>query len=100
MNGNNFNHIMCVGYATCNGGGGFGGGQCGWSCGDARCEDVGGLDFGPCDLVLGWKRVNGLCEEVSGCDSQGYNFFRTERECVNVCDAGTRPVLQSQPRSR
>ena len=98
MNGNNYTRIMCVGYPTCTGGSGFGGGQCGWSCGDPRCEDVGGLDFGLCDMVLGWKRVNGVCEEVSGCSNQGYQFFSTQRECARTCDARVRPSTSRQTR--
>jgi hypothetical protein len=102
VQGNSYNHIMCVGYPTCNGGGSLSGGQCGFICGDPRCEDVGGIDFGNCRMLMGWAKVNGQCTQLSGCGDQGYEFFGTEAECQRACEDGTRPapVLQSRPRSR
>jgi len=90
--GNAYNHIMCIGYGTCNGGG-LGGGQCGWTCGNAQCDDVGGVDFGMCDMFLGYKMVNGRCEGVSGCGNLGFQFFNTASECRRSCGL---PTVQSR----
>ncbi|MCB0760004.1 MAG: T9SS type A sorting domain-containing protein, partial [Flavobacteriales bacterium] len=34
------------------------------------CMDLGGLDFGPCEAVLGVGLVNGSCQYISGCSWQ------------------------------
>ncbi len=77
--GNTYNHIKCLGYGVCTGG------QCGWECGPAECADVGGIDFGLCDMVLGWAVVDGTCQLVSGCGDQGHAFFASQKECEKTC---------------
>lgn len=39
----------------------------------AGCVDLGGVDFGDCDLVLGVAMIDGLCQDVSGCDNVTYD---------------------------
>lgn len=57
------------------------------------CTDLAGIDFGPCDMVLGVAYVDGACTALSGC---GYevggvnyapNFFETLSDCQSVCEA-------------
>ncbi len=52
------------------------------------CEDLGGVDFGPCDMLLGVGLVNGACTYVSGCSAQGYEFFTSVEECESACGGG------------
>ncbi len=33
------------------------------------CTDLGGLDFGPCDMFLGYALVDGVCTGISGCSA-------------------------------
>jgi eight-cysteine-cluster-containing protein len=85
--GNDYLHIACVGRGVCP----EFGGQCGWQCGTApSCDDLRGIDFGPCDRFLGYAVVDGQCRPVSGCDGRGYNFFptleRCEAQCPTRCD--------------
>lgn len=81
--GNTYPHIECVGHPTCplfpep--------GVCGWLCRDPRCLDLHGSDFGPCDAVLGWAVVGGVCREVSGCSAGELKLFRSEAECAAAC---------------
>ncbi|MFK7756200.1 MAG: Kazal-type serine protease inhibitor domain-containing protein [Flavobacteriales bacterium] len=55
------------------------------------CDDLSGVDFGPCDAVIGIGMLNGLCTEISGCDVNigGVNysdaFFDSIFDCVE-CD--------------
>jgi|GEM_PF-1498289 len=49
------------------------------------CEDVGDIDFGLCEMLLGYAPVNGQCQAVSGCSNQGMNFYATQAECESVC---------------
>ncbi len=58
------------------------------------CLDLGGLDFGDCDLALGIALVNGTCQSLSGCgyiiDNIDYspNFYSTEEQCILLCGGG------------
>lgn len=52
------------------------------------CQDLAGVDFGDCDMVLGIARVNGVCTTLSGCDwvvnGVDYSpaFFEDEPTCT------------------
>lgn len=58
------------------------------------CENVAGLDFGPCDAILGYTHLNGYCTEISGCGTTigpvDYSpaFYTTLEECVGSCNEG------------
>merc|ERR1712176_434776 len=49
------------------------------------CLDVGGEDFGLCMMFMGYGVVNGTCQGVGGCGSEGYAFFDKVEDCVAVC---------------
>ena len=55
------------------------------------CEDINGLDFGWCDMFLGYAVVNDECQGVSGCgwELNGIDysnaFFNSYSECENNC---------------
>lgn len=79
--GNSWPHILCVGFATC------GKGQCGWQCGTPvpQCLDVSGIDFGDCEMALGWANLNGQCQMVSGCSTMGIQFYGSQLQCLEAC---------------
>ncbi|MCH1582091.1 MAG: hypothetical protein L7S63_03155 [Flavobacteriales bacterium] len=58
------------------------------------CEDMAGVDFGFCDAILGFARINGYCTEISGCGTTigpvDYSpaFYSTLEECVVSCNEG------------
>lgn len=82
--GNTWPHIECVGHATCPM---FGDGeQCGWQCGAPECIDLVGVDFGPCDAVLGYGVMFGQCGTISGCDAQGQALFGSLEDCQASCE--------------
>lgn len=71
----------------------FYGGVTSWTPGECvgGCMDMSGLDFGACDMFLGYTWVNGACNSLSGC---GYtignidyspNFYDTPWECQQNC---------------
>ncbi|MFT5185041.1 MAG: hypothetical protein ACI84C_002176 [Flavobacteriales bacterium] len=55
------------------------------------CFDLGGIDFGPCDAVLGIGLLNGSCSYISGCDvvidDVDYSpyFYENEEDCESAC---------------
>lgn len=55
------------------------------------CYDLGGIDFGPCDAVLGIGLLNGSCSYISGCDvvvdEVDYSpyFYENEEDCESAC---------------
>ncbi|MCP4674005.1 MAG: hypothetical protein GY854_00485 [Deltaproteobacteria bacterium] len=53
---------------------------------EPTCGDLGGIDFGMCEMLLGWAVVNGQCRTVSGCGGQGFQFFATELDCLTQCE--------------
>lgn len=62
------------------------------SCGDpGDCLDLGGIDFGDCEMIMGWALINGACELVSGCgwevDDIDYAdwSYATEEACMAAC---------------
>ena len=78
--GNDFPAPLCEGWPACGGDG-----QCEWYCGDPRCTDLLGVDFGPCEQVLGVARVNGVCMVISGCEAEGYPLFDDMEACIRGC---------------
>jgi hypothetical protein len=55
------------------------------------CFDLGGVDFGLCDMVMGVALINGSCQFLSGCgwiiDDVDYSpySFDSEDECSYLC---------------
>jgi hypothetical protein len=81
--GNDYPHPLCVGFPTCSQ---YElGAQCGWRCGNTACIDLAGHDFGPCDAVLGWGRINGTCIAISGCRAAPFELFASEADCTSAC---------------
>lgn len=52
--------------------------------GEPSCEDVGDIDFGPCDAVLGVGVIEGDCVVISGCESP-VPLFVTILDCLSTC---------------
>lgn len=79
--GNLYPVPFCIGYGVCEAG------QCGWICGEPEptCDDIGGVDFGACEMLLGVAVVNGKCNYVSGCGAAGYAFFDSMIACEAAC---------------
>jgi hypothetical protein len=81
--GNNYPRPLCVGFPTCPQ---YElAAQCGWRCGSTACIDLAGHDFGACDAVLGWGRVNGACTAIGGCSAAPFQLFASEAECAGSC---------------
>jgi len=80
LDGNSYAHIRCMGYGVCSPTQ-----ECGWECGHPGCVDLTGMDFGMCDMVLGWGRIDGECQHFSGCGDRGFTFFETEDACESAC---------------
>ena len=57
------------------------------------CMDLYGIDFGPCEMFMGYGMINGQCVGISGCgpvvDSVDYGayIFPTTEMCNAVCNA-------------
>jgi hypothetical protein len=72
----------------------FYGGVTSWTpgeCATSNCMDMSGLDFGMCDMFLGYTWLNGTCAPMSGC---GYvignidyspNFYTSPWDCQQTC---------------
>ena len=86
LKGNVYVHIACVGFGVCNED------QCGWDCEFPQCLNLGGVDFGPCEAIIGWGVIDDRCTMLSGCGSQGYNLFSSEEECKKSCFS--KPVIE------
>lgn len=41
-----------------------------------------------CDALLGYAVINGVCQEVYGCDPFGFQFFESEQSCEDSCGCG------------
>jgi len=59
-----------------------------------NCMDLSNVDFGPCDMALGYALVNGECVSLSGCgylinefDYSPY-FYNSEVNCIFNCITG------------
>ena len=69
-------------------------GECSGANGD--CIDLGGIDFGACDMAMGVALINGSCQFLSGCgwevDDQNYQVYAFEslEECSFACDETSR----------
>lgn len=56
-----------------------------------ECADVDGVDFGPCDMFMGYATINGVCTSISGCGYVVGNvdytaaFVSTLEECNSNC---------------
>ena len=55
------------------------------------CLDLGGIDFGACDMAMGVVLINGSCQFLSGCgwevggmDYSPY-FFLSQEDCTSNC---------------
>jgi len=81
LSANDYIKDDCEGYATCQNG------ACGWACGASPCTDLSGVEFGTCEMFMGWGVVDGKCTGVSGCGAMGYTFFQSEFECQSECGA-------------
>lgn len=79
--GNDWPHIECVGYPTCNSSM-----ECGWICGEPDpCQDLSDVDFGFCLAVLGVGIIDGECTTISGCGDMGYPLFESMEKCNAEC---------------
>ena len=87
--GNAWDHPACEGFATCERD------TCGWVCGSGgpTCDDLSGEDFGDCDAVLGVGVVDGVCRDVSGCDTGGIELFEDLASCEESC-GGSGPTCE------
>jgi hypothetical protein len=61
------------------------------------CTDLLGYDFGPCDAVLGWGVIEGVCVEVSGCEADPFTLFTSSEECTTACRAAHAVPALGQP---
>ena len=67
------------------------------------CVDLTGIDFGPCDMVLGIGWINDNCEYISGCDwvadSVVYNnaFFNSMDDCIEACFPASNDEINQSP---
>lgn len=65
-------------------------GRCAFECGDARCVDHEGYDFGDCDAYIGWVVSGGQCVLVSsGCGSLipgSLGSFASKQDCEASCE--------------
>jgi hypothetical protein len=56
-----------------------------------ECSDIDGVDFGSCDMFMGYATINGVCISMSGCDyivgNVDYSaaFVSTLEECNSNC---------------
>ena len=67
------------------------------------CVDLTGIDFGPCDMVLGIGWINDNCEYISGCDwvadSVVYTnaFFNSMDDCIEACFPASNDETNQSP---
>ena len=48
------------------------------------CDDLGGIDFGDCEAVLGWGMIDGSCTLIIGCSSP-VPLFVSQAACEEAC---------------
>ena len=59
-----------------------------------ECTDLSGIDFGPCEAILGYGLIDGECQAISGCspvvDDIDYSvsLHESAEECQQVCLQG------------
>ncbi len=68
--------------------------ECQIACTSGDCLDLEGVDFGPCDAIIGIGFINGSCSYISGCGQTDVNevdyspyFFDNMESCVGSCGA-------------
>jgi hypothetical protein len=73
--------------------------SCQATCGQNTCLDLGTVDFGECEMFMGYAIVNESCQGVSGCgwivneiDYSPY-FYDTYEECVGGCSSCINTLL-------
>ncbi|RKZ11659.1 hypothetical protein DRQ32_05450 [bacterium] len=49
------------------------------------CDDLSGVDFGICLSILGWGKIGGSCQQITGCSSP-VPLFVTQQACEEGCD--------------
>jgi hypothetical protein len=66
--------------------------SCQTACTAGDCVDVVGVDFGPCDAIIGIGIINGSCTYISGCGTTDVNgidyspyFFDNFESCLGAC---------------
>jgi hypothetical protein len=76
------------------------GGVTSWTMGECGttvvppCTDLAGVDFGFCDMFMGWGIINGQCTPISGCGAMVGNIdyspalFSTPEQCEIICGGG------------
>lgn len=78
------------------------GGVTSWTPGECNiiaepCADLTDVDFGPCDMFLGYGKIEGECTPISGCSAivNGVDYsqaiFSTLEECDEICDKFAEP---------
>jgi hypothetical protein len=58
--------------------------ECAAACLEPTCDDLAGIDFGPCDAILGAGVIDGYCAWISGCGSP-VALFADVTECAATC---------------
>jgi hypothetical protein len=67
---------------------------CEATCGNGveECSDLAGIDFGDCEVILGYGLVNGECQAISGCSTVGDDevdysvaIYSSPSECQVLC---------------
>jgi hypothetical protein len=53
---------------------------------EPTCDDLSGMDFGLCEMLLGYAVQDGRCRAISGCSARGHLFFRDRAACMEACD--------------
>lgn len=58
------------------------------------CMDLQFLDFGPCEMVLGYGIINGECATISGCSSviNGFDFAAYLYSSPSLCQQACGPI--------
>jgi len=53
----------------------------------ASCKDYSNMEFGFCQMLLGYGVVNGYCSSIGGCGNEGETFFESMEDCKANCNA-------------
>lgn len=59
------------------------------ACDNSFCNDLSGLDFGECEMVLGIALVDNVCQEISGCSyfSNGVDYSNDFFSSMEACSS-------------
>lgn len=68
--------------------------ECAATCSDpSDCEDLANLDFGSCEMIVGFGMVDGSCQVIVGCSTVADNgidyanaIYPSETACAAVCE--------------